>query len=67
MKRLHVCLTIVTLLALPLASQAALVGYWDFDDNVLDQSGNSNDGTILGNPSPPSHRRTVTRNQISYQ
>ena len=51
MKRLHVCLTIVTLLALPLASQAALVGYWDFDDNVLDQSGNSNDGTILGDPS----------------
>ncbi|MCP4193847.1 MAG: PEP-CTERM sorting domain-containing protein [Pirellulaceae bacterium] len=30
------------------ASADGLVGYWDFDDNTADQSGNGNEGEILG-------------------
>ena len=30
-------------------ARAELVGYWDFDDNVIDQSGNGHDGTNLLN------------------
>ena len=29
---------------------ASLVGYWNFDDNVLDQSGTGNDGTLASSP-----------------
>ena len=32
----------------PPESPAALVGYWDFDNNTNDQSGNENHGTISG-------------------
>ena len=33
------------LLLVPTNGSAELVGYWKFDDDVLDQSGTGNDGT----------------------
>ncbi len=31
-------------------ARAELVGYWNFEDNVTDQTGKGNDGTIMGDP-----------------
>ena len=47
-------LSIVTLSVCCLAGQtdAALVGYWSFDGNLQDGSGNGNNGAFLGSPLP---------------
>jgi cysteine-rich repeat protein len=34
----------------PGVSEIGLIGYWKFEGDVLDSSGNGNDGTITGNP-----------------
>ncbi len=34
----------------PLGARAALVGYWNFNDNTADQSGNGLNGTVVGSP-----------------
>jgi len=43
-------------LAFPNATQATLVGYWNFDEGTgttaADFSANANDGTLIGNPVP---------------
>ncbi len=39
----------VLLLGTAGAARATLVGYWNFDSNVSDQSGNGNNGTLNGN------------------
>ena len=41
---LFVCLS----MAIGSAANAQIVGYWNFDDNTADQTGNGNDGTIMG-------------------
>ena len=44
MSALSLCLV----LFLSATTNAQVVGYWNFDDNVADQSGNGNDGAIQG-------------------
>ena len=52
MSRLSYCLLIVCVSCMPAIAFGqeipAPLAYWDFDDNVVDQSGNGNDGTLMG-------------------
>jgi hypothetical protein len=43
-----IMLTAVVIFSSLSIANGQLVGYWNFDDNVADQSGNGNDGTIVG-------------------
>ncbi len=44
-----VLIAAIVSLGLPGAAQAGLIAYWNFDDNVDDQSGHGHDGTWIGN------------------
>lgn len=51
----------VLVLTLGVSAQAGLMGYWDFDGNVLDTSGNAKNGTVAGTEAySPEHPSQVS-------